>query len=95
VKIAGLADDIMTFSKIGLLAFVHLRHLNDRGRFYPCTCKSEFYASEIIQAAGVGVFLYVGFEWVTPLAEETEDYRLIGKGMLITSVFCVRVLLLR
>jgi amino acid transporter len=26
--------------------------------------------------------MYVGFEWVAPLAEETTDYRLIGKGML-------------
>jgi len=31
----------------------------------------------------VGVFLYVGYEWVSPLAEETTDYRLIGKGMMI------------
>jgi len=38
----------------------------------------------------VGVFLYVGFEWVTPLAEETEDYRLIGKGCLLRSgILCI------
>ena len=37
----------------------------------------------VFSAAGVGVFLYVGFEWVTPLAEETTDYRLIGRGMLL------------
>jgi amino acid transporter len=30
----------------------------------------------------VGVFLYVGYEWVAPLAEETTDYRLIGRGMM-------------
>jgi amino acid transporter len=36
------------------------------------------------------VFLYVGFEWVTPLAEETTDYRMIGKGMLIAiGVLCI------
>jgi len=43
---------------------------------------AKFTLGNILQAAGVGVFLYVGFEWVAPLAEETTDYRLIGKGML-------------
>ena len=43
---------------------------------------AKFTLENVIQAAGVGVFLYVGYEWVTPLAEETTDYRLIGKGML-------------
>ena len=43
---------------------------------------AKFTLGNIIQAAGVGVFLFVGYEWVTPLAEETTDYRLIGKGML-------------
>ena len=42
----------------------------------------KFTLSNVIQAAGVGVFLYVGYEWVTPLAEETTDYRLIGRGMI-------------
>lgn len=35
------------------------------------------------QAVAVGVFIYVGFEWVTPLAEEFRDARSIPKGMLI------------
>jgi len=34
------------------------------------------------QAVALGVFLYLGFEWVTPLAEEVTDFRLIPKGML-------------
>ncbi|MBX5467006.1 MAG: APC family permease [Firmicutes bacterium] len=35
------------------------------------------------QAVAVGVFIYVGFEWVTPLAEEFRDARAIPRGMLI------------
>lgn len=34
------------------------------------------------QAVALGVFLYLGFEWVTPLAEEVTDFHLIPKGML-------------
>ena len=43
---------------------------------------TKFTLGNVMQAAGVGVFLYVGYEWVAPLAEETTDYRLIGKGMM-------------
>src|SRR5208283_3382003 len=85
VKITGLAEDIMTFSKIALLAFVSIYTISKIGvDFTPVLASPKLTLANIIQAAGVGVFLFVGFEWVTPLAEETEDYRLIGKGMLIT-----------
>jgi amino acid transporter len=85
VKITGLAEDIMTFSKIILLALVSIYTISKIGvDFTPALASPKFTLSKIIEAAGVGVFLFVGFEWVTPLAEETTDYRLIGKGMLIT-----------
>jgi amino acid transporter len=85
VKITGLAEDIMTFSKISLLAFVSIYAIcTIRIDFTAPLASPNFTLAKIIQAAGVGVFLFVGFEWVTPLAEETTDYRLIGKGMLIT-----------
>ncbi len=35
------------------------------------------------QAIALGVFIYVGFEWVTPLAEEFDDARAISRGMYI------------
>ena len=34
-------------------------------------------------AVAVGIFLYVGYEWVTPLAEEVRDARLLPKGMFL------------
>ncbi len=33
------------------------------------------------QAIALGVFIYVGFEWVTPLAEQFNDIRAISRGM--------------
>ena len=41
-------------------------------------------ASGLIQAVAVGVFLFIGFEWVTPLAEEVTESRIIARGMFIT-----------
>ncbi|MCL4495013.1 MAG: APC family permease [Firmicutes bacterium] len=35
----------------------------------------------IFQSIALGVFIYVGFEWVTPLAEEFSDVRAIPRGM--------------
>jgi len=85
VKITGLAEDIMTFSKISLLAFVSIYAISTIGiDITPALASPKFTFPKVIEAAGIGVFLFVGFEWVTPLAEETTDYRLIGKGMLIT-----------
>lgn len=40
-------------------------------------------AENLLNAVAVGVFLFVGFEWVTPLAEEVVDSRLISRGMFI------------
>jgi len=40
-------------------------------------------AVNLLNAVAVGVFLFVGFEWVTPLAEEVTHSRLISRGMLL------------
>ncbi|MCC6751797.1 MAG: APC family permease [Deltaproteobacteria bacterium] len=38
-------------------------------------------AEGLISAVAVAIFLYAGFEWVTALAEEAEDPRVIPRGM--------------
>jgi amino acid transporter len=38
-------------------------------------------AEGLISAVAVAIFLFAGFEWVTALAEETEDPRVIPRGM--------------
>ncbi len=91
VKIAGTAEDIMTFAMLLLLALVSVYAISRagvdlRGAFG----SGRFTLSTVLSAAGLGVFLFVGFEWVTPLAEETTDYRMIGRGMLIAiGLLCV------
>ena len=84
VQLTGLVQDIMTYVMIGFLVLVSVYSLTRTGVDMRAALASpRFTLGNVMQAAAVGVFLYVGFEWVTPLAEETTDYRLIGKGMLI------------
>ncbi len=84
VKLTGAVQDVMTYVMIGFLVLVSVYALTKTGLdLRPALASPRFTFGNVINAAAVGVFLYVGFEWVTPLAEETTDYRLIGKGMLI------------
>ena len=83
VYITGIVQDIMTYSMIAFMIGVSIYTLATHDINISLAAQSaKFTLENIIQAAGVGVFLFVGYEWVTPLAEETTDYRLIGKGML-------------
>jgi len=83
VFITGVVQDILTYTMIAFLIGVSLYTFFTNGiDMRPALSSPKFTLENIMSAAGVGVFLYVGFEWVTPLAEETTDYRMIGKGML-------------
>lgn len=83
VFITGVVQDILTYSMVAFLIGVSVYTLCTRNvAFSAALASDKFTIENVVQAAGVGVFLYVGYEWVTPLAEETTDYRMIGKGML-------------
>jgi amino acid transporter len=83
IFITGLFQDILTYTMVVFLIGVSIYTLATHGVNFAVAVESpKFTAGNILQAAGVGVFLYVGYEWVTPLAEETTDYRLIGRGMI-------------
>jgi amino acid transporter len=83
VYITGLVQDIMTYLMVGFMIAVSIYTFATHDVNLSVAVQStKFTFSNVIQAAGVGVFLYVGYEWVAPLAEETTDYRLIGKGMM-------------
>lgn len=84
VRITGMVQDIMTYAMVAFLIGVSLYTLATHDVNIALAAQSaKFTLSGVIQAAGVGVFLFVGYEWVAPLAEETTDYRLIGKGMIL------------
>jgi amino acid transporter len=84
VKLTGFVQDVMTYVMIAFLVLVSVYSLTRTGvDLRPALASPRFTFGNVMSAAAVGVFLYVGYEWVTPLAEETTDYRMIGKGMII------------
>ena len=84
IKIAGLLQDITTYS---LLAFIIVISLISLGQ-HNFQLRSPFDAFghpvDLINAVAIGVFVFSGFEWVTPLSEEINDIRLIPRGMLLS-----------
>lgn len=83
VVLTGIVQDIMTYTMIAFLLCVSVYSIATHGvDVVAASHDARFTLGNIVQAAGVGVFLFVGYEWVAPLAEETTDYKLIGKGML-------------
>ncbi len=81
VKVAGWAEDIMTYVMLTFMVFVGIYAIGKFG----VSSKELFNTggvTNVFQAAAVGVFLFVGFEWVTPLAEEVLDSKMIAKGMM-------------
>lgn len=86
VKLTGIFQDIVAYFKFFALitiSWVALTRFNFPWE-HPLQPMLDKTPLDFFQAVGVGVFLYLGFEWVTPLAEEVEDYRSIPKGMAIS-----------
>ncbi|MHB8158632.1 MAG: APC family permease, partial [Desulfocucumaceae bacterium] len=82
IRIAGNFQDVITY---GLMFFVivlsywGLKKVNFHLEAPLLTGGFD----NLFNAVAVGIFLFVGFEWVTPLAEEVTDSRSISKGMFI------------
>ncbi len=82
VRIAGNFQDIITYGLIGSLVILSL--LAFQRADFPAASLFQIGGTDgLIQAVAVGIFLFLGFEWVTPLAEEVTDSRLVSRGMLI------------
>jgi amino acid transporter len=84
VKLTGQVQDFLTYLMLGFLICVGLYTFVVQGVDMSGALESpQLTVQNVLGATAMGVFLFVGFEWVAPLAEETEDYRMVGKGMLI------------
>jgi amino acid transporter len=82
IKIAGVFQDVATYSLIIITLFLGLFALYKVG-FKLEAPLSPGGAEGLINAVAVGVFLFVGFEWVTPLVEEVTQVKQISRGMMI------------
>lgn len=81
VEIAGRFQDLVTYLVVAsIFAFALIAFAHGGWRLPAALHPGGF--GGVANAAAIGVFLFVGFEWVTPLAEEVTDNRLIAKGMM-------------
>jgi amino acid transporter len=86
VKLTGAFQDVVAYFKFVALITISWIALT-KFHFpwdHPLQPMLDKTPLDFFQAVGVGVFLYLGFEWVTPLAEEVKDYRDIPKGMALS-----------
>ena len=82
VKLAGNFQDLVTYAVLCSLAVMAAAGLA-RGQGSLTTPLSPGSVDGFIRAVAVGIFLFVGFEWVAPLAEEVTEVRHISRGMLV------------
>lgn len=79
IRVAGWVQDLNGMFLLGSLVVVSLLAL---GHVPAPHWHTVFQIGpNWVQALALGVFVFVGFEWVTPLAEEFQDSRVIPRGM--------------
>lgn len=83
IRIAGTFQDVLAYSMFAFLigSSVYAMAISEIPLQTPAMPGAP---ADFVKAVAVGVFLYVGFEWVTPLAEEVTDQRLIARGLFLT-----------
>ncbi len=83
IRIAGTFQDVLAYSMFAFLigSSIYAMSISPAPLQTP-TMPGD--PADLVKAVAVGVFLYVGFEWVTPLAEEVTDQRLIARGLFLT-----------
>jgi amino acid transporter len=89
IKLAGNFQDVITYGLIISMLVLSIWGLK-QADFHLTTPLAMGGAANFFQAVAVGIFLFVGFEWVTPLAEEVTDSKIISHGMFIAvGIVCI------
>jgi amino acid transporter len=83
IKVAGLLQDITTYSLLAFAIVISLIALAKNGFQLHSPFDALYHPDALVNAVAVGVFVFSAFEWVTPLSEEIADIRLIPRGMFI------------
>lgn len=82
ILLTGLAQDLTTYALVAFVAGLSGWALLRPGAPPVEGLLAMGSGFSLAQAVALGVFLYLGFEWVTPLAEEVQDLRSLRVGML-------------
>jgi amino acid transporter len=83
MRIAGTLQDITTYSLLISLAIISVLALSRNGFQLHQPFAALSMRGNLFSAVAYGVFVFSAFEWVTPLAEEVTDSKLIPRGMLL------------
>lgn len=83
IRIAGTLQDITTYSLLISLAIISILALTHNGFHLNQPFAALHTPDNLFNAVAYGVFVFSAFEWVTPLAEEVTDSKLIPRGMLL------------
>ncbi|HEX7733719.1 MAG TPA: APC family permease [Ktedonobacteraceae bacterium] len=84
IKIAGLLQDITTYSLLVFIIVISLISLAQHGFQLRSPLDALGHPLDLALAIATGVFIFSGFEWVTPLSEEINDISQIPRGMFIS-----------
>ena len=82
LKIAGAFQNVLTYSVVTSIITLSILALAHAHFHVPAPTRTGG-TGPLFSAVGVAVFLFVGFEWVTPLADEVKSPRAIPTGMLL------------
>ena len=82
IKVAGNLQDIITYSVVASIVTISLLGLAHANFHVPQPLVTGG-VGPVFSAIGLAIFLFVGFEWVTPLAAEVKSTRSISTGMFI------------
>jgi basic amino acid/polyamine antiporter, APA family len=84
IRIAGLLQDITTYSLLIFAVIISLIALSHNGFQLRTPFAAFSDPGNLLSAVAVGVFVFSAFEWVTPLSEEIANIRLIPRGMFVS-----------
>ncbi|MGE5590663.1 MAG: APC family permease [Bacillota bacterium] len=82
VNIAGAFQDLFTYGLVASLVVFAVLAFSRTGLHLHAPLDTNG-PGGLFNAVAVGVFLFVGFEWVTPLAEEVRQGNVIARGMFL------------
>jgi len=90
LRIAGAFQDIVTYSVVTSIVIMSVLALAHVDFHVPQPLHTGGFGP-VFQSLSVAVFLFVGFEWVTPLADEVKQPRYVPYGMFIALILLVTV----
>jgi len=90
LKIAGTFQNVVTYSVVASIVTMSILALAHAHFVVPQPLHTGG-VGPVFQAVGVAIFLFVGFEWVTPLADEVKSARAIPIGMFVAVILLALV----